>query len=115
MFSFLPGFPNEPSHESPRPPDARDPRPGGRPVGHGVGAERDAAVAPAAHAARRLGPAPRRRRRTNEAAPAAALRRHAPPHEPFAVSDYEFAVNYYEYLLHSGPARFLHRESKCPV
>ena len=100
MFSFLPGFPNEPSHESPGPADARDPRPGGRPVGHGVGAERDAAVAPAAHAARRLGPAPRRRRRLHEAAPAAALRRHAPPHEPFAVSDES------EYLLHSGPIGF---------
>ena len=80
------GFPDEPSHESPRSQDARDPRPGGRSVRHGVGAERDAALAPASHAARPVGPALGRSCGLHEAASATALRGHAPAHESLAVS-----------------------------
>ena len=80
------GFPDEPSHESPRSEDAGDPRPCGRSVGHGVGEERHAAVAPAAHAARPVGPTLGGGRGLHEAAPAAALRGHAPANESLAVS-----------------------------
>ena len=84
--SSPPGFPDESTHESPRPADARDARPGGRPVGHCVGEERDAALAPAAHAARAAHPACGHGG-GHEAAPAAALRRHASAHEPLTVRE----------------------------
>ena len=84
---FSQGFPDEPSHESPRSQDAGDTRPGGRSVRHGVGEERDAALAPAAHAARPVGPALGRSRGLHEAASATALRGHASAHESLAVRD----------------------------